>query len=101
MEPEASFSRGLGSAGIEVYSSGKTSKQPWCKGGHDWLCKQKGRMGAMSRAAEAGTSVSSLFHLTFLWRISAASLGHTYYGIFFFFCFLGHHFKKVGIETQT
>ena len=42
----------------------------------------------MSRAAEAGTSVSSLFHLTFLWRISAASLGHTYYGIFFFFWFL-------------
>ena len=89
MEPEASFSRGLGSAGIEVYSSGKTSKQPWCKGGHDWLCKQKGRMGAMSRAAEAGTSV---FHLTFLWRISAASLGHTYYGIFFFFLFFGPSF---------
>ena len=35
----------------------------------------------MSRAAEAGASISSL---TFLWRISAASLGHTYYGIFFF-----------------
>ena len=54
----------------------------------------------MSRAAEARTSVSSPFHLTFLWRISAASLGHTYYGIFFS-GFFGCHFKKVGIETQT
>lgn len=48
----------------------------------------------MSRAAEARTSVSSLFHLTFLWRILAASLGHTYYGIFFFWVFLAITLKR-------
>lgn len=54
---------GLAVLGTKIYiAQGGLPKQPRCNDGHDWLCKDKDRIGAV-RGQRSGLSFRSLFIL--------------------------------------